>query len=249
MKIDILTLFPEMFKGPFDESIIRRARDTGLVEINIHNIRDWAKDKRKTVDDRPFGGGKGMILKVDIIDEALKDLKSKISNLRSRIILLSPQGKVFNQNTARRLSKLNHLILIAGHYEGFDERIREHLVDEEVSIGDYVLTGGELPAMVLVDSIVRLIPGVLDSEATELESFSHSTSYKLLSEPEGPVSRRPATILDFPQFTRPENFKGWKVPEVLLSGNHAEIEKWRKEKALEKTKKIRPDLIQDPQQQ
>lgn len=198
MKIDILTLFPEMFKGPFDESIIRRARDTGLVEINIHNIRDWAKDKRKTVDDRPFGGGKGMILKVDIIDEALKDLKSKISNLRSRIILLSPQGKVFNQNTARRLSKLNHLILIAGHYEGFDERIREHLVDEEVSIGDYVLTGGELPAMVLVDSIVRLIPGVLDSEATELESFSHSTSYKLLSEPEGPVSRRPATILDFP---------------------------------------------------
>ena len=264
MKIDILTLFPEMFKGPFDESIIRRAKDAGLVEINIHNIRDWAKDKRKTVDDRPFGGGTGMVIRVDIIEKALSTLRVKEQESKTRLpasqrgeparqrvkekkILLTPQGKVFNQEKARELAKLNHLILIAGHYEGFDERIREHLVDEEVSIGDYVLTGGELPAMVLIDSIVRLIPGVLDAEATELESFSKMSTKGGSSFGRENGKWKMENLLEFPQFTRPEKFKGWKVPKILLSGNHKEIEKWRKEKALEKTKKMRPDLIVNSQ--
>jgi tRNA (guanine37-N1)-methyltransferase len=248
MKIDILTLFPEMFKGPFDESIIKRAQEKDLVEIDIHNLRDWAKDKRKTVDDRPFGGGVGMVIKVDIIDTAIKDLKSlsepegstsrrPVTKHSSHIILLSPQGKTFNQEKAKELAKLDQIILISGHYEGFDERIRENLIDEEISIGDYVLTGGELPAMVITDSLVRLIPGVLDPEATELESFSPVT-----------VHGSQITLLEYPQYTRPEEFNGWKVPEVLLSGNHKEIEKWKKEKSLEKTKKLRPDLIRDSQQ-
>ena len=243
MKIDILTLFPEMFKGPFDTSMLKKAQDNGLVEINIHNLRKWAKDKHKTVDDRPYGGGKGMVLMIEPIDKALKELKSKIqmtkskskSNVKSqmsKVILLTPQGKVFNQQNSKRLSKLNHLILIAGHYEGFDERIREHLVDEEISIGDYVLTGGEIPAMVIVDSIVRLLPGVLEPEATAHESFSLSTEH-----------HPPNTLLDFPQYTRPEAFRGWKVPKVLLSGNHAEIDKWRNKKSLEATNKKRPELL------
>ncbi len=220
MKIDIITLFPKMFNGPFDESIVRRAQNKSLVEINIHDLRKWAKDKRKTVDDRPYGGGTGMILMIEPIYEALK----KIKNKKSKIILLSPRGRIFNQDKAREFSKLDHLILIAGHYEGFDERIEEHLVDEEISIGDYVLTGGELPAMVLIDAVVRLIPGVLEKEeATKFESFSEGN------------------LLEYPQYTRPENFKGWKVPEILLSGNHAEIEKWRHQKALEKTKKTIAD--------
>ena len=210
MKIDIITLFPEMFKGPFEESIVKRAQEKELVEINIHNLRDWATDKHKTLDDRPYGGGGGMVLMVKPIYEALKDLKAK----NSKVVLLTPQGKVFNQKKAQEFSKLKHLILIAGHYEGFDERIREHLIDEEISIGNYVLTGGELPAMVVIDSIVRLIPGVLGTE----ESLSDETH----SEP-GHVK--------YPVYTRPESFKGWKVPEILLSGNHKEIEKWRKKKA------------------
>jgi len=215
MKIDILTLFPDMFKGPFDTSMVKKAKDNKLVNINIHNLRDWTKDKHKTVDGRPFGGGKGMIIMVEPVYEALGDLKTN----NSLTILLSPQGKVFSQQKAVQLVKEKHLILIAGHYEGFDERIREYLIDEEVSIGKYVLTGGEIPAMVITDVIVRLIPGVLEKEAVEKESFSDGDN------------------LDYPQYTRPADFKGWKVPEVLQSGNHAEIEKYRKEKALEKTKK------------
>ncbi|MFV1917418.1 MAG: tRNA (guanosine(37)-N1)-methyltransferase TrmD [Patescibacteria group bacterium] len=242
MKIDILTLFPEMFKGPFDTSMIKKAKDEVLVEINIHNLRKWAKDKHKTVDDRPYGGGLGMVIKVEPVYEALKDLKSSTISHQPLVILLSPQGQVFNQQTAKRLSKLNHVILIAGHYEGFDERIREHLVDEEISIGDYVLTGGEIPAMVVIDSVVRLIPGVLEEEAKESESFqkltiNHKQSLSLRD--------KPLTILDFPQYTRPENYSGWKVPEVLLSGNHAEIEKWRKKQSVKRTKEKRPDLLKD----
>ena len=232
MKIDILTLFPDMFAGPFDTSMLKKAKDKGLTEINIHNLRNWSKDKHKTVDDRPFGGGKGMVIRVDVVNDALYDLKGKKQKKGLRTILLSPQGKTFNQKKALELSKLDNLILIAGHYEGFDERIKDHLVDEEISIGDYVLTGGEIPAMVIVDSVVRLLPGVLDSEATENESFS---------QPKGDKSSSP--LLDYPQYTRPENFKGWKVPEVLLSGNHKEIEKFRRDKALEKTKILRPDLV------
>ena len=209
MKIDILTLFPEMFKGPFEESIVKRAQEKELVEINIHNLRDWATDKHKTLDDKPYGGGGGMVLMVEPIYKALKDLKTK----NSKVVLLTPQGKVFNQKKAQQLSKLKHLILIAGHYEGFDERIREHLIDEEISIGNYVLTGGELPAMVVIDSIVRLIPGVLGAEESLIDETHTKPGYT-----------------KYPVYTRPESFKGWKVPETLLSGNHKEIEKWRKKK-------------------
>lgn len=221
MKIHIITLFPEMFSGPFAESIIKRAQDKKLVEIHVHNLRQWAKDKHKTVDDHPYGGGVGMLLMIEPVARALQELRTK----NSKVILLDPGGKLFNQKTASRLSKTQHLILIAAHYEGVDNRIREHLIDEEISIGDYVLTGGELPAMVIVDSLVRLIPGVLEKpEATQFESFTDN-------------------LLEHPQYTRPEDFRGWKVPEVLLSGDHKKIEKWRQEKARERTKRVRPDLL------
>jgi len=224
MIIDILTLFPEMFEGPFDYSILKHAKEKGAVKINIHYLRNWAKDKHKTTDDRPFGGGAGMILKVEPIDKAIKDLiKKDKKGTKRKIILLSPQGKVLTQEKVKELSNLDHLILIAGHYEGVDQRVIDHLIDEELSIGDYVLTGGEIPAMVVVDSVVRLLPDVLEKEVTENESFSKGD------------------ILDYPQYTQPRNYKGWKVPEVLLSGNHKEIEKWRKEKALEKTKARKQD--------
>ena len=223
MKIDILTLFPKMFKGPFDESILRRARDKGLVEINIHDLRAWGEGERRSVDDRPYGGGVGMILRGDIIEKAVSELKK--GSKSTKVILLDATGKKFTQGTVRALSQADHLVLIAGHYEGFDHRVHEHLVDEIISIGDYILTGGEIPAMVVIDAVVRLLPGVLEKEeATSLESFSEK-------------------LLEYPQYTRPEEYKGWKVPKVLLSGNHKEIEKWRKEMALEKTKKVRPDLL------
>ena len=225
MKIDIITLFPGMFIGPFNDSIVNIAKEKELVKIKIHNLRKWAKDKHKTVDDRPYGGGKGMVLMIEPIFEALKTIAPKAKAQKTKTILLSPQGKTFTQEKAKELAKLDHLVLIAGHYEGFDERIREYLIDEEISIGDYVLTGGEIPAMTVIDAVIRLIPGVLDKEATENESFSKKG------------------LLDYPQYTRPSDFKGWEVPEVLLSGNHAEIEKWRKEKSVEKTKKARPDLL------
>jgi tRNA (guanine37-N1)-methyltransferase len=222
MQIDILTLFPQMFIGPFTESIVKRAQEKNKVVIKIHDLRKWSEDERGTVDDRPYGGGTGMVMKVDVMERALQELK--IKNLKLKIILLTPQGQKFNQTKARELSKLENIILICGHYEGFDERIREHLVDEEISIGDYVLTGGELPAMVVTDSIVRLIPGVLEKEdATINESFNEN-------------------LLEYPQYTRPEDYKGWKVPDILLSGNHAEIAKWRRAKSVEITKKKRPDL-------
>ncbi len=228
MKIDILTLFPDMFKGPFDESIIRRAQDKSLVEINIHNLRKWTTDKRGTVDDRPYGGGVGMVMMIEPIAEAIKELKAKSEERKAKVILLSPRGKVWKQELAREHSMLEHLILICGRYEGVDERVRNY-IDEEISIGDYVLTGGEIPAMVLVDSMVRLIPGVLEKpEATQLESFSRL---------------KIGNLLEYPQYTHPEDFHGLKVPPILLSGNHAEIEKWRAEEALKITKKNRPDLL------
>jgi tRNA (guanine37-N1)-methyltransferase len=226
MKIDILTLFPEMFEGPFKESIIKIAQEKGLVEINIHNLRDWAKGKHNQVDDKPYGGGKGMVLMIEPIYDALGDLKTK----DSKVILLSPQGKVFNQKKAISLSKEKHIILIAGHYEGVDERVRKHLIDEEISIGDYVLTGGELPAMVVTETVLRLVPGVLEEEATSKDSFFEIEGQKLL---------------EYPQYTRPADFKGWKVEEILMSGDHKKINKWQEEKALEKTKKVRPDLLKD----
>jgi tRNA (guanine37-N1)-methyltransferase len=221
MKIDILTLFPEMFQGPFSESIIKRAQQKEIITINIHNLRKWTKDNHHTVDDHPYGGGAGMVLMVEPVSGAIKDLKKK----NSKVLLMTPQGKPFKQRVAQELAKIEHLIIIAGHYEGFDERIREHLIDEEISMGDFVLTGGEIPAMALVDSVVRLIPGVLKKEeSTMYESFSEN-------------------LLEYPQYTRPENFNNWKVPEILLSGNHKEIKKWRDEKAIEKTQAKRPDLL------
>ena len=206
MKIDILTLFPKMFEGPFNESIIKRAQDKSLIEIMIHDLRKWGLDDRRTVDDRPYGGGPGMIMRVEVVDSALKELKTK----NSKVILLDATGERFTQQKTVELSKLEHLILIAGHYEGVDHRVHEHLVDEVISIGDYVLTGGEIPAMVIIDSIVRLIPGVVGKEASIVEESHSQPGY-----------------LEYPQYTRPEKYKKWNVPEVLLSGNHKKIKNWR----------------------
>lgn len=228
MKIFILTLFPEMFRGPFDQSIIARARQKGTVTIETINIRDFATDKYRSVDDHPYGGGVGMILRVDVVDRALRHAKSQISkpNDQTRIILLDAQGIPYTQKKARELSKFDHLILLCGHYEGIDERIRT-LVDEEISIGDYVLTGGELPTMVLVDSLVRLLPGTLSkSEATVNESFSGDTG-----------------LLEYPQYTRPEEYQKLRVPEVLLSGNHQQINLWRQAQSKLRTQKRRPELL------
>jgi tRNA (guanine37-N1)-methyltransferase len=221
MKIDVVTLFPAMFAGPLDESIIKRARDTGLLDLGIHQLRDYTHDRHKTVDDRPFGGGPGMLLKPEPIFEAVEALRSE----DTRVILLSPSGRQFNQAIARELSARRHLLLVTGHYEGFDERIRQELADDELSVGDYVLTNGALPAMIVIDAVTRLLPGVLgDDESSHEESFSQG-------------------LLEYPHYTRPAEFRGMKVPEVLLSGNHAQIEKWRAEQARQRTKERRPDLM------
>jgi tRNA (guanine37-N1)-methyltransferase len=221
MKIDVLTLFPAMFAGPLDESIVKRAREAKLLDLKIHNLRDWTHDRHKTVDDKPFGGGPGMLLKVEPLFEAIESLQRE----KTKVILLSPSGRKFSQEIARELSQEKDLLLVCGSYEGFDERVRETLADDELSIGDYVLTNGALPAMVVIDAVARLLPGVLgDDESSHDESFS-------------------AGLLEYPQYTRPAEFRGMKVPEVLLSGNHAEIEKWRREQAKLRTEKQRPDLL------
>src|SRR3990167_4329652 len=221
MKIDILTLFPGMFSGAFDESIVGRAQKQGKVEIKIHQLRNWATDRHQTVDDRPYGGGVGMLLKIEPVSAALQDLKTE----KSKTILLDAGGQKYTQQKARTYSQVNHLILICGRYEGVDHRIREHLIDEEISVGDYILTGGEIPAMVIADSVIRLIPGVLTKEeAVQLESFSLPTTDNLPQ-------------VEYPQYTRPEDFNGWKVPEVLLSGNHKKIEGWKKEESNKRSKK------------
>jgi tRNA (guanine37-N1)-methyltransferase len=220
MKIDVLTLFPGMFAGPLDESIVKRARTAGLLELGIRNLRDWTHDRHKTVDDRPFGGGPGMLLKPEPIFEAVEQLASE----QTKVVLLCPQGRRFNQAIAHELSQVQHLLLVCGSYEGFDERIREALADDELSIGDFVLTNGALPAMVVIDAVTRLLPGVLgDDESSSDESFSKG-------------------LLEYPHYTRPADFRGMKVPDVLLSGNHAEIERWRKEQARLRTAARRPDL-------
>ena len=222
MKIDVLTLFPAMFAGPLDESIIKRAREAGLLDLKIHQLRDYTHDRHKTVDDRPFGGGPGMLLKPEPIFEAVES----IARENTRVILMSPSGRPFTQAIARELAQRDDLLIVTGHYEGFDERIREQLADDELSIGDYVLTNGALPAMVVVDAVTRLLPGVLgDDDSSKDESFSSG-------------------LLEYPQYTRPAEFRGMKVPEVLLSGNHAEIAKWRAEQAKLRTKEQRPDLME-----
>jgi len=222
MKIDVLTLFPGMFSGPLDESIVKRAREAGILKLAIHNLRDWTHDRHKTVDDRPFGGGPGMLLKPEPVFEAVEQLAGE----QTKVVLLCPQGRKFDQGAARELAKLEHLLLVCGSYEGFDERIREALADDELSIGDFVLTNGALPAMVVVDAVTRLLPGVLgDDESSKDESFSQG-------------------MLEYPHYTRPADFRGMKVPDVLLSGNHAEIERWRQAQARLRTAARRPDLTE-----
>ena len=224
MKIDILTLFPEMF-SPLKTSIIGRAEDNNLLKIDLINFRDYSKDRLKHVDDTPYGGGAGMVIKPDPIYDAYKDVVSKSNFSSHKVIYMSPKGKMFNQEMAKELSKEEHLIILCGHYEGVDERIIEKIVDEEISIGDYVLTGGELPAMVLVDAVARNIKGVLSDDSTKDESFTN-------------------LLLEYPQYTRPEEFMGRKVPDILLSGDHAKVDKWRLEKSIEITKERRPDLYE-----
>ena len=221
LRLDIITLFPEVF-SPFDYSIIKRAREKSLVEINVVNLRDFTTDRHRTVDDRPYGGGPGMVMAPEPIFKAVESLRTP----ESKVLLMAPQGEVFKQKTACELKDESHLIFICGHYEGIDDRVRQALVDREISIGDYVLSNGNLAAMIIADAVIRLIPGALGSEmSAETESFSDG-------------------LLEYPQFTRPEVFRGMEVPEVLLSGNHEKIEQWRKEKSLEITRNKRPDLFE-----
>jgi len=222
MKVDVLTLFPAMFAGPLDESILRRARESGRLEMVLHDLRDWTHDRHRTVDGTPYGGGPGMVLKPEPIFEAIDEL----ANDTTQVVMLTPQGEPFRQATARRLSAHEHLLLLCGSYEGFDERIRTR-VHHEISIGDYVLTNGALPAMVIIDAVTRLLPGVLGDDASSVEeSFSEST-------------------LDYPQYTRPAEYRGLEVPEVLQNGNHAAIEQWRREQAEQRTRERRPDLLEE----
>ena len=227
MKFHIVTIFPEFFRGPFEHGVIQKAREAGLIEIQVHDLRTWTHDRHKTVDDRPFGGGEGMLLKAGPIFEAIEAIRPERSE-GSKVVLLSAQGKKFDQAKAREFSGLNELLLICGRYEGVDERVAEHLADEEISIGDYVLSGGELAAAVVVDAVARLREGVLGNETSIVdESFGE----------EG--------LLDWPQYTRPAEFRGWKVPEVLIGGNHEAIAKWRRNAAREKTARYRPDLLKE----
>jgi tRNA (guanine37-N1)-methyltransferase len=240
MRVDIITLFPEICRAPLSESMMKRAQENGALELQIHNLRDWTTDKHHVVDDAPFGGGQGMVMKAEPVFEAVEELKKKtpnaerptsnaeqkaIQSTKSKVILMSPAGRRFDQALARGLSMESHLIIVCGHYEGVDHRVVEHLIDEEISIGDYVLTNGAIAAVVLVDAIVRLIPGVLGDEQSAVDD-----SFR-----EG--------LLEAPQYTRPAEFRGWKVPEVLLGGNHGEITKWRKQQSEKRTRENRPDLL------
>jgi len=229
MVFHVLTIFPEFFRGPFEHGVVARAAGAGKIRIVIHDLRDWTKDRHRTVDDRPFGGGAGMLMKAEPLFMAAESIFPERGAGR-KIVLLSPQGKLFSQAEARRLSDSEEVLLICGRYEGVDERVAEHLADEELSIGDYVLSGGELAAAVVIDAVSRLLPGVLgNEESAALESFSGEDGGE--------------SILDCPQYTRPADFRGWKAPEVLLSGNHEEVRRWRREAALAKTARLRPELI------
>lgn len=225
IEFEILSIFPEMFASPLNFSLLKKAQERGLLKIHLHDIRDWADDKHKMTDDAPYGGGCGMVMKVEPVEKALHEIGNHQND--STVVLMTPQGEVLNQKIAAELAGKKRIIIICGRYEGVDERIREHLVDREISIGDYILTGGELPALVLIDAVCRFIPDVLGNpESTQNESFS-------------------ANLLEYPQYTRPAEYKGWVVPDVLLSGNHAEIELWRKKESLKKTYRRRPDLLKN----
>ena len=225
MRFDIVTIFPEFFRGPFDFGVVPKAREAGTIDIRVHDLRSWTYDRHRTVDDRPFGGGEGMLLKPEPLFEAVEAILPQ-RNERTRVVLMSAQGRKFDQAKAREYSQLESLLIVCGRYEGVDERVAEHLADEEISIGDYVLSGGELGAAIVVDSVARLIGGVLgNKDSSVFESFSE------------------AGLLDCPQYTRPAEFRGWKVPDTLMGGNHEEIRKWRERAAREKTARNRPDLL------
>lgn len=224
MRFDVLSIFPEMLQSPLSYSLLKKAQEKGLINICLHDIRHWAEDKHKMTDDAPYGSGCGMVMKVEPVERALEEIKNQ--TLNPLVVLMTPQGEIFNQKVASQLTRERQIIIICGRYEGVDERIREHLADRELSIGDYILTGGELSALVLIDAVSRLLPGVLGNDNSALsESFSQS-------------------LLEYPQYTRPAEYKGWRVPEILLSGNHAQIESWRKRESLKKTYKRRPDLLE-----
>src|ERR1700728_4789887 len=260
MRFDIISIFPEFFAGPLNYGIVRRAREARLIEAHVHDLRAFTHDRHRTVDDRPFGGGEGMVMKPKPLCDAVESLDAKVAGDKAAIVLLSAAGKFFRQETARRFAQLERMVLICGRYEGVDERVAEHLATDEISIGDFVLSGGELPAAMILDAVTRLIPGALGNEDSVVnESFSveedeerehadlgigqavHSHEHPQQARDEGEITSR--GILDYPHYTRPPSFRGWDVPEVLLGGNHEEIRRWRRERALEKTQRNRPDLL------
>jgi tRNA (guanine37-N1)-methyltransferase len=264
MRFDLITIFPEFFVGPLDYGIVRRAREAKLIETHTHDLRGFAHDRHRTVDDRPFGGGEGMVMKPEPLFEAVESLLGENSSAAvpagTAIVLLSAAGKMFTQETARRFAKLERIVLICGRYEGVDERVAEHLATDEISVGDFVLSGGELPAVMVLDAVTRLIPGALGNEDSVVnESFSAEENEERFSGGRHVVQTAPTRgnsrqardesgiadrgILDYPHYTRPPSFRGWVVPEVLLGGNHEEIRRWRRERALEKTQRNRPDLL------
>jgi len=250
MRFHLITIFPEFFAGPLDYGIVRRAREARLIETQVHDLRAFTHDRHRTVDDRPFGGGEGMVMKPEPLFDAVESLIDVSTAEKTAIVLLSAAGKLFRQETARRFAQLDRLVLICGRYEGVDERVAEHLATDEISVGDFVLSGGELPAAMVLDAVTRLIPGALGNEDSAVnESFSAEVASAVeISH----VNARPTNlapngrgILDYPHYTRPHTFRGWDVPEVLVGGNHEEIRRWRREKALEKTRRNRPDLLSE----
>jgi len=252
MRFDLITIFPEFFAGPLDHGIVRRAKEAGIVQIRVQDLREFTKDRHRTVDDRPFGGGEGMVLKPEPLFEAVEKLlghgvgdaaEPRKPDGNTAILLMSAAGKLFTQETARRYAKLERAIIICGRYEGVDERVAEHLATEELCVGDYVLSGGELPAAMVVDVVTRLLPGALGNEAsTQNESFAELAETEVSSEGRQLTLPIRHCLLDFPHYTRPAEYRGWKVPEVLIGGNHAEVAKWRREQALAKTRRNRPEL-------
>ena len=259
MRFDLITIFPEFFSGPLDYGIVRRAREARLIETHVHDLRNFTHDRHRTVDDRPFGGGEGMVMKCEPLFEAVESLLGPASGANppagTAIVLLSAAGKLFRQETARRFAQLDRIVLICGRYEGVDERVAEHLATDEISIGDFVLSGGELPAAMILDAVTRLIPGALGNEdSTVNESFSAAATERETSQTKSQTESQTKTtshesqvsnhgILDYPHYTRPPSFRNWAVPEVLMSGNHEEIRRWRCQQALKKTQRNRPDLL------
>ena len=258
MRFDLITIFPEFFNGPLDHGIVRRAKEAGIIQIHVQDLREFTKDRHKTVDDRPFGGGEGMVLKPEPLFEAVESLLGySVGTAQDKtepkpgtaVLLMSAAGRLFTQETARRYAGLERLIVICGRYEGVDERVAEYLATEEVCVGNYVLSGGELPAAIVVDAVTRLLPGAVGNEAsTKNESFSGESDQRRVASGENgigvgldPPRTRPF-LLDYPHYTRPAAYRGWRVPDVLIGGNHAEVEKWRRQKAIEKTERNRPDL-------